>query len=103
MTNSILQHEIENWAREQGRHYHNTNLDLFWSRLESEDIELPSGRAEYVDTELDIGDGESLAIFSIGGNYYALRGTYTSWDSSWDTGPYEVEKRTVTIDRWETV
>jgi hypothetical protein len=103
MSTDILKQEIEDWVETQGRHFHNTDLDLFWTHLESDDIELPSGIATYVDMENEVGDGESLAIFSVGGNFYALRGTYSSWGSEWDTGPYEVEKRTVTIERWETL
>ncbi len=103
MSTKVLKQEILDWAAAQGRNYHNTYFDLFWANLESEDIELPSGRAEYVDVDTSIGDGESLAIFSVGGNNYAFRGSYSSWGSEWDSGPYEVEKRTVTIERWETL
>jgi hypothetical protein len=103
MSVKALQQEILDWAAAQGSHYHNTDLDLFWSHLESGDVELPSGTAEYVDMETNIGDGESMAIFSVGGTFYGLVGTYSSWGSEWDAGPYEVEKRTVTIERWETL
>lgn len=103
MSVKILREEIKDWARSQGRHYHNTDLDLFFTHLESDDIALPSGTAEYVDMESNVGDGESLAIFSVVGNYYALRGTYSSWASEWDAGPYEVEKRTICVERWETL
>lgn len=98
-----LRQEILDWASVQGLNYHNTYFDLFWATLESEDIELPSGTAEYVDMEAYGGDGESLAIFSVAGTNYAFGGSYSSWGSEWDSGPYEVEKRTVTIERWETV
>lgn len=102
-SNETLKQEITDWAQAQGRHYHNTDLDLFWSHLESDDIELPSGTATYVDQESEVGDGESLAIFSVDGTNYALRGTYTSWGSDWDSGPWLAEKRTVTVERWETL
>lgn len=103
MSIETLKHEILDWTATQRRGYANTDLDIFWSYLESEDIDLPSGKAEYVDMETEVGDGESLAIFSVNGNTYALRGTYSSWGSEWDSGPFEVEKRTVTIERWETL
>lgn len=93
--------EIEEWASTKGTHYHNSDRDLFWSYLEQGDVELPSGTAEYVDIETS--DDIDLAVFSLGGNYYALGGSSSSWGSDLDTGPYEVEKRTVTIERWETL
>lgn len=103
MSVATLRQEILDWAKAQGQNYHNTYFDLFWSHLESEDIELPSGTAEYVDMQTNIGDGESMAIFSVAGTNYAFRGSYSSWGSEWDSGPYEVEKRTVTIERWDTL
>lgn len=100
--NKVLRQEILDWVRTQGRHYHNTDFDCFWSHLESDDITLPSGTAEYVDIE-SVGVDEQLAVFSVGAVHYAFGGSSSSWHSEWDSGPYEVEKRTVTIERWETL
>lgn len=102
--NDTLKQEIAEYVASQGRHYYNWDIEKFFSDLENEgDIVLPSGTAEYVDVVHEVGDGESLAIFSVNGANYAFKGTYTSWGSEWDSGPFEVEKRTVTIERWETL
>lgn len=103
MSAETIKQEILAWVREQGKHYQNNDYDVFCNRLEWDEVTLPSGLATHVDSVLDVGDGESLFVFSVAGTNYGIRGTYNSWDSEWDSDPVEVEKRQVTIERWETL
>ena len=97
-----IQGEINDWVATKGQHWHNSSLDFFWSFLEAEDIQLASGNASYEDMEI-LGVDDALAIFSVDGVFYALSGSYSSWGSDWDNGVHAVEKRTITIERWETL
>jgi len=74
----------------------------FVDRSESHgDVVLPSGRVEFVDIERD-GD-TALAVFTVNDELFALAGYYSSWGSEWDNGLFRVEKRTVTLERYERV
>lgn len=110
-TASQVSLEIEEWARTDPKrnewehaYYFDTYLDRFQDRLEGrgETIELPSGKAEYVDIETFTGDNSSLLVFTVGDQRFALQGSYSSWGTDWD-GIVEVEQETVTITRWTTV
>jgi hypothetical protein len=98
-----IKQEILDWVTEQGKHYANNDYDVFCARLEWDEVPLPSGIATYVDTVLDVGDGESMFIFDVAETNYGIRGTYSSWGSDWDSDPIEVVKREVTIERWEAL
>ena len=103
MSASTIKQEILAWVAEQGKHYSNNDYDVFCARLEWDKVQLPSGVATHVDSILDVGDGESMFIFSVDEVTYGIRGTYSSWGSDWDSDPIEVEKREVTIERWEAL
>lgn len=103
--------EISQWAETdpprgswEHDHYFETPLDRFQDRLENglETVKLQSGEAEYVDIETLTGDDTTLLVFSVGGQTFALQGSYSSWGTDWD-GIVEVKQETVTVTRWTTV
>jgi hypothetical protein len=97
--------DIKAWkAAQYPRYRYEESFDAFWSSLETEvDVELPSGkRAVYVDMEI-LGIEDALAVFRVDDEYFAFGGSYSSWGSNWDTGPFKAEKRTITIERWEAL
>jgi hypothetical protein len=102
MNTKQLQQEILDWDKANKNPYDKWQEPTanFFGRAESHgDVVLPSGTVEYVDIERD-GD-EALAVFTVDGVLFALAGYYSSWGSDWDNGLFRVEKRTVTIERYE--
>lgn len=103
MSAQTIQAEIETWQEANpAKDYWNVDdFQNFWTAVEQgEDITLPSGRVEYVTQEQN-GD-ESLAVFSVGGTNYALKGYDNSWASAWEE-VREVVQETVTLTRWTTI
>lgn len=98
MSAQTIENEIVTWSEQQEPHYYDTAFEHFWQTLEWKDIELPSGLARHVDVQSD--EDESLGIFSVDGEHYALRGSYSSWGSDWDSGVHKVDLRAVTLQRW---
>jgi len=101
---NTLKQEIRDWDLVNKDQYDKwlEPEDNFFQRLESYgNVVLPSGEAEYVDIERE-GDA-ALGVFTVDGDLFALAGSYSSWGSNWDNGIVRVEKRTVTLERYEQI
>lgn len=96
--------DIEQWfeAQPEDEKEYSDSFDLFWEHIYGSEVLLPSGKiANYEESSSD-GD-VSLAIFSVDSDFYALKGWENSWGSELDSGPFLVEKRQVTVERWITL
>ena len=65
-------------------------------------VTLPDGKVVtyWTNDFLQGSTEEQLFVFKVDGETYALRGWADSWESEWDSGPFKVEERPVTVDQW---
>lgn len=74
-------------------------LDNFWRQLENgESVQLESGLAGYRALEVDF--DEATGVFELDGKTYAVKGSYNSWGSEFDAGPFRVEPEDVVVVTW---
>jgi len=104
MSAEQIQAEIDVWQSQNPPRYvwDVDDYQNFWSEVElGTEINLPSGKVEYVDVEIN-GD-DALAVFTVDETTYALKGYSNSWNSAWDGGVVNVSKETFTVTRWTEI